>query len=475
MGNDPEQPPKAKTPAAYVAEFIGTYMLVLTVGLNVVGKSAGGAYSIAAILMIMIYALGHVSGANFNPAVTIALVVKGGQLQAKDAGIYVVSQLFGGLLAGFTYMWMAGGTFTLESNIGYGVGSAIAAEILYTFVLCYVVLNVACSKSAPNDYYGLAIGFSIVAAGLAIGPISGGSLNPAVSLGVEAAAAANSGKFDAGMFFLYLLVPCIGGALAGGVDKFTRGHEATEGADPSLAQKLVCEFIGTFFLVLTVGLNVLQKAPASPPMSIAAILMIMIYALGPVSGAHFNPAVSTAILVASRPNTESFDAKAYGGYLGAQFAGGIVAGIVYYFMMGNAPFLSPSVSHGMVAAAMAEIVFTFVLSYVVLNVATQPNKDDPTKTDGNNYFGLAIGFSIVAAGYAIGGISGGSLNPAVTMGVDLSGAIVGKWETANFFLYLISGFFGGALAGAVYRFTSADQFNAAAGSKAEKEALKPQP
>jgi len=463
MGSDPQP----KTPAAYVAEFIGTYLLVLTVGLNVVGKSAGGAYSIAAILMIMIYALGHVSGANFNPAVTIALVIKGGVLTSKDAGIYVVSQLFGGLLAGFTYMWMAGGTFTLESNIGYGVGSAIAAEIFYTFVLCYVVLNVAASKSTPNDYYGLAIGFSIVAAGLAIGPISGGSLNPAVSLGVEASAAANTGKFDAGMFFLYLLVPCIGGALAGGVDMFTRG-KADETGEYSLAQKLTCEFIGTFFLVLTVGLNVLQKAPASPPMSIAAILMIMIYALGPVSGAHFNPAVSTAILVAKRPNTQDFDVKAYGLYLAAQFVGAIVAGIVYYLMMGNAPFLSPSVSHGMVAAAIAEIVFTFVLSFVVLNVATQPEEIGSTKTKGNNYFGLAIGFSIVAAGYAIGGISGGSLNPAVTMGVDLSGAIVGKWETANFFLYLVSGFFGGALAGAVYRFTSAEQFTAAEKGETEK-------
>jgi len=132
--------------AKYVAEFVGTFMLVLTVGCNVLtGSPTWAVTSIACSLMVSIYALGGVSGANFNPAVSVALCVAK-KLPPKDAGIYCVAQVAGGIAAGLVYGATLGNVFNLAPAEGFGAAHAAAAEIIYTFMLCFVVLNVACSK-----------------------------------------------------------------------------------------------------------------------------------------------------------------------------------------------------------------------------------------------------------------------------------------------------------------------------------------
>jgi aquaporin Z len=199
-----------------LSEFLGTYVLVATVGFNVLqAPPAAAALSIGASLMVMIYALAGVSGANFNPAVTTALALTG-KIPMSDVGPYMASQIAGGLAASFTYYSVVGSAFPLGPQPGFGWGAAGFAEIVYTFVLCFVVLNVACLKPTDgkgmqlylmtggpsSQMYGLAIGFCIVVGGNAIGGVSGGSLNPAVSVAIDATGAIDK----TGVYFMNSLV-----------------------------------------------------------------------------------------------------------------------------------------------------------------------------------------------------------------------------------------------------------------------------
>merc|ERR1712054_568181 len=181
-----------------------------------------------------------------------------------------------------------------------------------------------------NEFYGLAIGFVIVAGGYGAGAISGGCFNPAVALGIDV----SSAGLGFGWGFAYAGYELLGAALAAGAFRVVRPDEFGGSPDYTLGTKLVSEFIGTFFLVLTVGLNVLGKSPG-PVFSIAASLMCMIYALGNCSGAHFNPAVTLAILASGRNLITAGEAAAY---MGVQILGGICASFTYAAMYHGATF-----------------------------------------------------------------------------------------------------------------------------------------
>merc|ERR1719388_716045 len=341
------------TTEKYVAEFVGTYLLVFTVGCNVLsGSPVWAATSIACVLMVSIYALGGVSGANFNPAVSVTLGLSG-KLDWKDVGIYSVVQIVAGICAGLSYGALFFKVFNLEPQPGFGWWDAALAEILYTFMLCFVVLNVAtASKNAGNQFFGLAIGFVIIAGGYAAGNISGGAFNPAVAFGIDFASAG----LGFGWGFAYAAYELIGAALAAVLFRVVRPDEFGGEAEYSLGTKLASEFIGTFYLVLTVGLNVLGKSPA-PVWSIAASLMCMIYALGNCSGAHFNPAVTLAILASGRNLITAAEAAAY---MGVQILGGVCAGYMYAAMHHGATFpLAPGKGFNFGHAAAAEIIFNF--------------------------------------------------------------------------------------------------------------------
>merc|ERR1719252_378352 len=241
--------------------------------------------------MVSIYALGGVSGANFNPAVSVTLGLSN-KLDWPTVGIYCVVQILAGICAGLSYGALFFKVFNLAPGAGFGWWEAAMAEVLYTFMLCFVVLNVACAKkNAGHQFYGLAIGFVIVAGAYGAGNISGGAFNPAVALGLDV----SSAGVGFGWGFAYTGYEIVGAALAAGLFRVCRPDdfgEELEGPDKDqykLGTKCVSEFIGTFILVLTVGLNVLTTSPAGA-FSIAASLMCMIFALGNCSGAHFNPA-----------------------------------------------------------------------------------------------------------------------------------------------------------------------------------------
>merc|ERR1719272_2444657 len=181
-------------------------------------------------------------------------------------------------------------------------------EVLYSFMLCFVVLNVAASKkhAGNNQFYGLAIGFCVIAGAYGAGAVSGGCFNPAVAFGIDVSSATRG----FGWCFAYLAFELIGAALAAVLFSVVRPGDFDREDAESLVPRLTSEFLGTFMLVLTVGLNVLGKSPAGA-FSIAAALTSMIYALGDVSGAHFNPAVTVAVVCSKLTDLTPKDAGYY--------------------------------------------------------------------------------------------------------------------------------------------------------------------
>ena len=199
--------------------------------------------------------------------------------------------------------------------------------------------------------------------------------------------------------------------------------------------KYLTEFIGTFFLVLTVGCTVIPGSPGViPPLAIGAALMVMIFAGGHVSGGHYNPAVTLAVFIRGR--CEKKDAVPY---MMAQFAAAIVAAIVANFLVGAG---TPMAIKNVPAALLAEFLFTFALAYVVVNVATAKG------TSGNSFYGLAIGMTVMTGAFAVGGISGGAFNPAVAVGAGLMKLV----NFSDIWIHLVADFAGGAAAAAVFKF-----------------------
>ncbi len=187
--------------------------------------------------------------------------------------------------------------------------------------------------------------------------------------------------------------------------------------------------------MLTVGTTVLGPGTGViPPLAIGAALMVMVYAGGHVSGAHYNPAVTLAVFVRGR-----CPAKDVAPYWAAQILGAVIAALVVGFLRPDAAPVAMSPHVG--PALAAEFLFTFALAYVVLNVATAK------ATAGNSYFGLAIGFTVMVAAFAIGDVSGGAFNPAVAVGAS----ILGMFAWSSLWIYLVANLLGGAAAAAVFR------------------------
>ena len=169
----------------YIAEFIGTFFLVLTIGLTVIGAGAGviAPLAIGAALMVMVDAGGHISGAHYNPAVTIGVFIRG-KVMAADVVPYIVAQLAGAALATVAVKFFRA---TAEvTPMALQTGPAFLAEFLFTFALVYVVLNAATAEgTSGNSFYGLAIGMTVMTGAFAVGSISGGAFNPAVAVGIS--------------------------------------------------------------------------------------------------------------------------------------------------------------------------------------------------------------------------------------------------------------------------------------------------
>ncbi|MDX1891650.1 MULTISPECIES: MIP/aquaporin family protein [Mycobacteriaceae] len=197
-------------------------------------------------------------------------------------------------------------------------------------------------------------------------------------------------------------------------------------------RKYVVELIGTFFLVLTVGTTV-SAGLAVAPLAIGAVLMAMIFAGGHVSGGHFNPAVSLGVFLRGK-----LPARDLLPYWGAQTAGGLLGAAATRILV-PAPVGGPLLP-AIGPALLAEFVFTFALVWVVLNVATAKS------TEGNSFYGLAIGFTVTAGAFAVGSVSGAAFNPAVAIGAAAMGLI--GWSAI--WIYLLANLAAAGVAAAAF-------------------------
>ncbi len=208
----------------YAVEFIGTFFLVVTVAFT------GNPFAIAAILVAMLYMGGYISGAHYNPAVTLAVLVRG-KIDWKNAIVYILVQMLAAIAAALIYMLITGQKFIPQPDIRATFGIAVFMEAMYTFALATVVLHVATSEETEgNQYFGLAIGFVILAAAFA-GGLSGGAYNPAVGVGPLLADISNIGSRMQNVW-IYLIGPLSGGLLAGLVYRLINVHAPEKETKP---------------------------------------------------------------------------------------------------------------------------------------------------------------------------------------------------------------------------------------------------
>jgi aquaporin Z len=204
----------------YLVEFIGTFFFVLTIGMTVINPDVGtiAPLAIGSALMIMVYAGGHVSGGHYNPAVTIAVWLRG-RCPTSDVPFYIAAQVVAGVLAAITALALRGDPTITPANPD--ILRALVAEFVGTFALCYVVLNVATAKStAGNSNYGLAIGFTVMTMAFAFGGISGGAFNPAVATGITVMHLAKASNI-----WIYLVANFAAAVVAATVFKFVNPED----------------------------------------------------------------------------------------------------------------------------------------------------------------------------------------------------------------------------------------------------------
>mmetsp|Transcript_52847 Transcript_52847/g.113236 ORF Transcript_52847/g.113236 Transcript_52847/m.113236 type:complete len:542 (-) Transcript_52847:74-1699(-) len=442
-----------------LAEFVGTFSLVLTICVAVAGKSPFASISIGLVLAIQIYTFGSVSGGLFNPAVTLAVLIAGrGKICLKRAALYILFQFIGAFCGALVAFGTTQATFCFDYALTPkgGAGTSFFLELLYTAALAGTVLAAGTSFDAPNDYFGFAIGGVVMAAASACGPFDQGSFNPAVTFGINIVNYFHSNSVqnpDFGAWVVFLLAPLGGGLLAAAIFRGTRSREYMDlelayalQQPVLLREKLLAEFVGTFFLVLTVSVAVASSTFLAP-VAIGVILSVQIYTYASVSGGLFNPAVTLAVLLSGRGKMSVPDALAY---MGVQCLGATAAGAIGYGLTDASFFFAYEAnSDGNAGTSiLLEIFYTGALSGAVLSTGT--SWDAP-----NQYFGFAIGGTVLAGAFACGGFDQGSFNPAVTWGINIahymdSDASDTNPSFVNWVYYLTAPLAGGIFAAGIF-------------------------
>jgi aquaporin Z len=492
------------------AEFLGSLLVVFVVcSVFSAGKvdtalTVFGPTAIACVYMAMSYTLRNVSGGILNPAVTFALILQGATERGEGLKM-MIAQAAGGAVAGFATLFLYGWdseASPIHPESGLFLLGAPIVEALYTCLLCFVYMNVNMPKAdGKGQYYGLAVGFVLIAGGVGGKYVSGGAYNPAVSLGVNFMGA----NWKVIILPIYVAAQGAGAFLAVVLFNVVRKDQLTMKEDNELTKGFLtkavqsvnldpedsCEFIGTLFLSLTISLNQIAQnqsdcsnCSAGKVWSSAACLISLIYAMSDISGGLFNPAVTVAYAVRFWGTDEGLDddgkcrqikeakricdwkksSKETLKYFIFQLLGGAAGtGLTILVWLakagdtgvwpvaGIAPGKPPgSEPYSNLQATFAEFYGTFLICFAMLVVML-------SKKDPNPEFGpFVVGGCVIAAGYAFGPLSGGFFNPAIVAG-DAVGSKLQFIYTLPPVLYVAGQLFGGILAGVVFRFTHSDE------------------
>jgi len=416
-------------------ECLGTFLLTFSVGCNVLYEAHyNAALSIGVTLMVLVFAFGKVSGAHFNPAVTLAvsMVVPENEFPKKDVPVYWASQLTGAVLASLTLHGMVGKFLNpIAPGHSHTWVHAGNGEFVFTAMLCSVILLTAVPTNFTRgkEYAGLAIGFALTAGVYAGAHISGAAFNPAIALACDIVH-----LFDHGFWsFVWVAYQMAGAIVAAQTYKYMT-------SDDKQGANMLSEFMGTFFFVFTCLCAGDANIAGYAGFAVATALAALVFAYGSISGGHLNPAVTMAIMCSGRKKMNASDGAKY---MFCQFLGAAAAGGLSVWTLGEASHITLWSNHSIWATLFVETLFTAKLAFVVLTVATANKTLD-------NFFGLAIGFCVFVAAPAI-------MNPAVSFGKDFASALYGG-PFVRWIYWTIAELLGGALAGGLFHFTHAHEF-----------------
>mmetsp|Transcript_12119 Transcript_12119/g.22254 ORF Transcript_12119/g.22254 Transcript_12119/m.22254 type:complete len:458 (+) Transcript_12119:71-1444(+) len=405
----------SETVVKVATEALGTGLLVFTIGCNVLSSNGvWGVLSTACVFIALVYIFTAVSGAHFNPAVTLAHAVIG-RMKFGEAGMYIGAQLLGGICGAVAYRWLFYETVFFAPMAGVSPWAAAVAEGIYTFMLCFVILNTGPQRSKGHQFYGVAIGMALAAGGLGARALSGACFNPAVAIAMDFASAG----LGFGWSVVYVGFELAGTALACVCFRYLRPQEFFAGTsrelevrEASLPQMVAGEAIGTFLIVLTFALGAAANSPGAA-LGVGAAVLSLTFSLGDICGVHFNPAITIAVTTSCRGKCSSSQALRF---ICAQLLGACLAAMVARMLNPPAEQLLTHVGFSVAGAAFAELMFTFLVCLTFLATVIS---DEPWKV--TEYFGIAIGWAVIAAGYASQRISGGFLNPASALSLCLMG------------------------------------------------------
>jgi len=408
-----------------VAEFVGSFFYIFASGCTfaTLAIPTWGATAMAFCLMAMVYLFAPISGAHLNPALSLTLVLSR-DMPVEKFWKYSCAQLSAGLVAGWMCRLVCSPNLVeIKAKDPFWWLDACLLELIYSCLLCFVFLNCTISKrNTPNNFFGLAIGFVMVAAGYSAGGVTGALLNPSASLGLGIA----SGK-PVGHAFLFAATEMLSAFPAWYLYLGVRAHEfkAESGLflSATLPQRLLAECLGTFVLMVTLGVNLLVGS-RSLPFSVAAALMVMTYSLVNVSGSHFNPAVTLAAWLSGNGKLSNSDSTNYVAVqAGAAILGGLFTGYLgYEDPSSNGPLkLGAGDGWQLWQATLAELMFTWLLAYVTL-VFSLP-VESGSISEQNPLFGLIVSSCVTAGGFSVGVISGGLFNPALCLGMAIHSCV----------------------------------------------------
>ena len=191
----------------YLTEFIGTLFLVLIIGLTQNPLAIGFG------LTVLVYMGAHISGANYNPAVSLAMLIKK-EIDTSDFFKYLISQILGASLDAYL-VFLLSSNMVVQPNLDESIYQILLAEALFTYLLVLVILNVACHpKLKGNSFYGFAIGLTVMGGAYSVGGLSGGVFNPAVSIGPSIIDFISGNGISHYFTWYYLVAPIIGSLIA---------------------------------------------------------------------------------------------------------------------------------------------------------------------------------------------------------------------------------------------------------------------
>jgi len=447
----------------YIAEFLGTFIITMTFMSNYDDSSEAyfAKYSSGFMIIAIVCATRHITGANLNPCVTIALGLSG-RLRPFSSFCLCLTQVLAAISAAILLKACeVSENISLGPLNGHSWTQLAFTETVYTSMLTFVYLNCASSKqnnpkSDQNGFVGLCYGLCYVASSIAARGICDIVSNSAIAVGLLIRNTGGHGLFSTGMS--YVCYDLIGAIIGVGAYRVVRPLEsrlaeslpmAAENVSVSReSSQMAAEFIGAFYIILTQVLSADAETNSDlgpRAWATAAAVIVMVYSLQKVSGAHFNPAVTLAVRASGRTAADNVlvegDLEVRLGifYCIAHVLGGAVAASVAAIVISGSTSTSSSSDSSLANATttqafIAESAITFFLCYVVLATSvTSPVEQGRSKQ--NNICGIAYGSIVLSNTLAVGNISGALMNPAAVVAFIVLGILDTKASLLPYFFY----------------------------------------